>query len=120
MSRWENQPRPSFRPDHPPPNTVPLHIAIPGPETDLTFPDLIAAGIVKDPAALIRLGKALFWDMQAGSDGVQACATCHFNAGADSRSKNQISPGLHDTNFHGAFHFRRQQFGNSDRTLHSQ
>lgn len=40
------------------------------------------------------LGKALFWDMQVGSDGVQACATCHFRAGADPRRKNQISPGL--------------------------
>jgi cytochrome c peroxidase len=40
------------------------------------------------------LGKALFWDMQVGSDNVQACATCHFRAGADTRKKNQISPGL--------------------------
>jgi hypothetical protein len=40
------------------------------------------------------LGKALFWDMQVGSDGVQACATCHFRAGADPRTKNQISPGF--------------------------
>ena len=38
------------------------------------------------------LGKALFWDMQVGSDGVQACASCHFNAGADVRSKNQLTP----------------------------
>lgn len=38
------------------------------------------------------LGKALFWDMQVGSDGVQACASCHFHAGADDRSKNQINP----------------------------
>jgi cytochrome c peroxidase len=42
----------------------------------------------------IALGKALFWDMQVGSDGVQACGTCHFRAGADPRKKNQISPGL--------------------------
>jgi len=41
-----------------------------------------------------RLGKALFWDMQVGSDGVQACATCHFHAGADNRTRNQLSPGL--------------------------
>src|SRR5882724_12469819 len=33
------------------------------------------AAYVKDEAAAIRLGKALFWDMQAGGDGVQACAT---------------------------------------------
>jgi cytochrome c peroxidase len=97
----------------PDPNTVPVKIAIPGPETDLPFKDLVAAGIVKDQAALVRLGKALFWDMQAGSDGVQACATCHFSAGADSRSKNQISPGLHDTNFNGAFISGDNHFGNS-------
>ncbi|MEE8311957.1 MAG: cytochrome c peroxidase, partial [Candidatus Binatia bacterium] len=27
-----------------------------------------------------------------GSDGVQACASCHFHSGADSRLKNQINP----------------------------
>lgn len=43
--------------------------------------------------AAVALGKALFWDMQAGSDGVQACASCHFNAGADSRGTNQVNPG---------------------------
>ncbi|QSP95830.1 hypothetical protein LPB19_05310 [Marinobacter salinisoli] len=50
---------------------------------------------VKDRDAAIALGKALFWDMQAGSDG-QACASCHFAAGADNRTKNQLSPGLLD------------------------
>ena len=48
---------------------------------------------VKDKGAAIRLGKALFWDMQAGSDGVQACASCHFSAGADNRLTNQLHPG---------------------------
>src|SRR5687767_3285617 len=43
--------------------------------------------------AAVALGKALFWDMQVGSDG-QSCASCHFHAGADSRSKNQLDPGL--------------------------
>jgi cytochrome c peroxidase len=38
------------------------------------------------------LGKALFWDMQVGSDAVQACASCHFSAGADNRTKNQTNP----------------------------
>ncbi len=53
---------------------------------------------VRDREAAILLGKVLFWDMQVGSDGVQACATCHFRAGADPRSKNQLSPrGLADT-----------------------
>ena len=47
---------------------------------------------VLNTAAAIRLGKALFWDMQVGSDGVQACATCHFHAGADSRTRNQMNP----------------------------
>jgi cytochrome c peroxidase len=37
-------------------------------------------------------GKALFWDMQVGSDGVQACASCHFHAGVDNRTKNQLNP----------------------------
>lgn len=61
--------------------------AVPVPGPDLT--DFVA-----DRAAAIALGKALFWDMQVGSDGVQACASCHFRAGADPRSKNQLSPGL--------------------------
>src|SRR5438067_2065044 len=46
---------------------------------------------VRDQAALVLLGKALFWDMQAGSDGRTACATCHFHAGADHRTQNQLS-----------------------------
>ncbi|HSB79013.1 MAG TPA: cytochrome c peroxidase [Candidatus Methylomirabilis sp.] len=56
---------------------------------------------VKSKAAAIALGKALFWDMQVGSDGVQACASCHFHAGADNRFKNAVSPGLNagDTTF---------------------
>ena len=49
---------------------------------------------VKDKVAAIALGKALFWDMQVGSDGIQSCATCHFHAGADNRVKNQLGPGL--------------------------
>jgi cytochrome c peroxidase len=49
---------------------------------------------VADRAAAIRLGKALFWDMQVGSDGVQACGSCHFQAGADPRLKNQLNPDL--------------------------
>src|SRR5438034_5636196 len=49
------------------------------------------ARYVKDQSALVLLGKALFWDMQAGSDGRQACASCHFHAGADHRIQNQLS-----------------------------
>ncbi|HXJ37263.1 MAG TPA: cytochrome c peroxidase [Candidatus Eisenbacteria bacterium] len=50
------------------------------------------APIVHNRAKAIALGKALFWDMQVGSDGM-ACASCHFHAGADARVKNQLSPG---------------------------
>ncbi len=63
-------------------------VAVPGPT-----PEALAE-FVKDTQAAIALGKALFWDMQVGSDGIQACASCHFRAGADPRSKNQLSPGL--------------------------
>jgi cytochrome c peroxidase len=55
------------------------------------------ASYVKDPQAAINLGKALFWDMQVGSDGVQACASCHFHAGADARTKNTVNPGSDGT-----------------------
>lgn len=49
---------------------------------------------VRDKTAALRLGKALFWDMQVGSDGVQACASCHSEAGADNRSRNAVNPAL--------------------------
>ena len=55
------------------------------------LPDL--TGIVKDRDWAVLLGKALFWDLSVGSDGV-ACATCHFQAGADGRISNALSPGL--------------------------
>ncbi len=48
---------------------------------------------IVDPVAAVRLGKALFWDMQLGSDGIQACASCHFHAGTDNRVRNQLNPG---------------------------
>ncbi|HXV19806.1 MAG TPA: cytochrome c peroxidase [Desulfuromonadales bacterium] len=48
------------------------------------------ARFVKDKDAAIRLGKALFWDMQLGSDGLMACASCHFHAGTDNRAKNTL------------------------------
>src|SRR4028118_1014339 len=56
---------------------------------------------VKDKPAAIALGKALFWDTQVGSNGNQACATCHFHAGVDTREKNQLSPGLLQVNASG-------------------
>ena len=43
------------------------------------------------------LGKAFFWDQQAGSDGL-ACASCHFHAGADNRVKNALDPDLRNEN----------------------
>jgi cytochrome c peroxidase len=51
------------------------------------------AEFVKSKQAAIVLGKALFWDVKVGSDGVQACASCHFHAGADNRAKNTLNPG---------------------------
>ncbi len=71
------------------PRTMPL--------TDLPVPSVPglvdgSSPIVVDPQMAVALGKALFWDMNVGSDG-QACASCHFHAGADSRTKNQMNPG---------------------------
>jgi cytochrome c peroxidase len=51
------------------------------------------ADYVANLGAAIRLGKAFFWDMQAGSDRQTACATCHFQAGQDGRMRNQLHPG---------------------------
>ncbi len=48
--------------------------------------------IVTNKEQAIILGKALFWDMNVGSDGM-ACASCHFHAGADRRTQNQLAPG---------------------------
>lgn len=84
--------------------TIP-RVGNPPPKTDLdNLPGDLRAVTVPGPSNLSEfvrdfqmaraLGKALFWDMQVGSDGVQACASCHFRAGADPRSKNQLSPGL--------------------------
>jgi hypothetical protein len=52
---------------------------IPGPDTDLSFQDLIAAGIVRSrPHRSCSAGPVLG---HAGRQRrVQACATCHFNA----------------------------------------
>jgi len=70
----------------PPVALVPLNqLAVPEPPSLFEY--------VRNKAAAIRLGKALFWDMQVGSDGVTACATCHFSAGTDNRVKNTLNPG---------------------------
>ena len=88
----------------PPDATIP-RVPDPPPDSDLeNLPgDLRAVEVpgptnlnefIKDPFMALALGKALFWDMQVGSDGIQACASCHFRAGADPRSKNQVHPGV--------------------------
>ena len=51
--------------------------------------------VIANKYAAQVLGKALFWDIQAGSDGM-ACASCHFAAGADIRRANQVNPGFDD------------------------
>jgi cytochrome c peroxidase len=56
---------------------------------------------VKNKSAAIALGKALFWDLQVGTNGLQSCASCHFHAGVDNRAKNQLSPGLLRVNASG-------------------
>jgi cytochrome c peroxidase len=60
-------------------------IAVPEPPNLFQF--------VKSKPDAIKLGKAFFWDMQVGSDGQTACATCHFEAGVDKRLKNTVNPG---------------------------
>lgn len=74
-----------------------------GAGTSLDSPRLVAVPepadldlFVRDRTPLVALGKALFWDVQVGSDGRTACATCHFHAGADRRRQNQLAspPGL--------------------------
>lgn len=49
-------------------------------------------------AAAIKLGKALFWDEQLGSGngGQYACASCHYQAGADSNPLRIEAGRLHD------------------------
>ncbi len=63
----------------------------------VTEQSLEQAGILKPNGRYWArvLGKAFFWDQQSGSDG-NACASCHFHAGADARLTNQINPGFND------------------------
>jgi cytochrome c peroxidase len=74
--------------------TVPNPVFPPDPVTGVPKlrPDL-AAYYIADVTAATQLGKALFWDIQAGSDSKVACATCHFQAGSDVRTRNQLNPG---------------------------
>jgi len=78
------------RPPSPPPapNPPPLsNVAVPQP----------IGGDVINQAAAIRLGKALFWDVQQGGDGQTSCASCHFQAGTDNRRINTMHPGVNGT-----------------------
>lgn len=69
------------------------------PKYALRRPDL--SEFIADPDAAVALGKALFWDMQAGSDFKRkaettpamgtACASCHYRFGADARDKHTYS-----------------------------
>jgi cytochrome c peroxidase len=56
--------------------------------------------IVINKEKAIALGKALFWDINVGSDGM-ACGSCHFRAGVDGRVKNQLNPGAKSSNASG-------------------
>jgi cytochrome c peroxidase len=70
----------------PPPDLNPLN------QTPIPEPPQLSL-YVKNKAVAIQLGKAFFWDMQVGSDGIVACATCHHSAFADRRRKNTLNPG---------------------------
>src|SRR2546430_17622585 len=65
----------------------------PGALSTVPVPKPNLAGFVRDEAAAVALGMALFWDMQLGSDGIQSCGACHFHGGVDNRLKNQVNPG---------------------------
>jgi cytochrome c peroxidase len=52
---------------------------------------------VADMDHAVELGKALFWDVQLGSDGLTACASCHYHAGVDNRPRNTLHPGANGT-----------------------
>jgi cytochrome c peroxidase len=69
--------------DPPPPSLKTVPVPLPANLSDF----------VKDKDAAIRLGKALFWDMQVGGDGKVACASCHYSAGVDARSGHTVNPG---------------------------
>ena len=72
----------------------PDHNPGPGNLREIAVPEPTNLGAyVRNRDVAIALGKALFWDMQVGSDGVQSCASCHFRGGADPRSINQLNPG---------------------------
>ena len=65
----------------------------PVPQPFIIAPVLPTVGTIINQQAAIRLGKAFFWDIQAGSDGTVACAVCHASFGTDARRFNTINPG---------------------------
>ena len=78
---------------------------------------------VKDRKKAILLGKSLFWDMQVGSDGVTACATCHWHAGADARDRNTVNPGVESDEAralaaHGSFFAPNDKLDDDDFPFH--
>ncbi|MDX6376877.1 MAG: hypothetical protein QOE98_1180 [Gaiellaceae bacterium] len=79
------------------------------------------APYIADQTAVVQLGKALFWDMQVGSDGVQSCASCHYAAGADARSVNAMNPDTRAAGGGGSFspgHGPNQSLQASDFPFH--
>lgn len=82
--------------------SIQAHGPLPMPLKNVPLPPLppeLLAGpdpIIVNQEKAVQLGKALFWDIAVGSDG-QACASCHFHAGADIRHKNQLYPGQNET-----------------------
>ena len=66
------------------------------PLSSLPVPKPSPSDIINQAAA-VRLGKALFWDTQTGSDGQVACATCHLQPGTDTRRFNTVNPGSNGT-----------------------
>lgn len=62
-------------------------------DIEVPLPSDLFTEYVKDRDAAVRLGKAFFWDIQTGSDGLVACATCHNFGGVDKRVTNQSSSG---------------------------
>jgi cytochrome c peroxidase len=74
---------------------APAPAANPVPLSQVPVPEPVNLGrFVQDRNAAIRLGKSLFWDMQVGSDGRTACASCHFHAGTDNRTRNTLHAGI--------------------------
>jgi len=89
--------------------TVWAHGPKPGPLINVPIPEVPGLLDGNDPIVInkekaIALGKALFWDTNVGSDGM-ACGSCHFHAGADVRTKNQMNPGTKNVDLPGGDKF---------------